>query len=178
MHLINYITLTLAASLSACAGMGSQTSHHPIAVPEAIKASTTEKYAFALPAKGVQIYECKAGADGKFSWAFVAPEAELLDLQGKRVGKHYGGPTWELDDGSKTVGTVKQRADAPVKGAIPWLLLSAKHSGKVGQFSPVTSLQRVNTIGGVAPETACVAGNAGTIAKTPYTADYYYFVNK
>jgi hypothetical protein len=147
-------------------------------VPESLKASANEKYAFALPAMGVQIYECKAGADGKFSWAFVAPEAELTDLQGKRVGKHYGGPSWELDDGSKTVGTVKQRSDAPVKGAIPWLLLSAKASGKPGQFNSVTILQRVNTVGGVAPESAYTAGNSGAMARVPYTADYYYFIGK
>jgi Protein of unknown function (DUF3455) len=178
MILRKYSALALATSLTGCTGISMQASQHPIAVPEAIKASANEKFAFALPAKGVQIYECKADTSGKFSWAFVAPEAELLDLHGKRSGKHYGGPTWELDDGSKTVGTVKQRADAPAKGAIPWLLLSAKPSGKTGQFSPVISLQRVNTLGGVAPETACAANNSGAIARIPYTADYYYFVNK
>ena len=74
-----------------------------------------------VPARGVQIYECR---DAK--WVFVAPEADLFDRSGKRIGTHYAGPAWESADGSKVVGAVKARSDAPAAGAIPWLLLSTK----------------------------------------------------
>src|SRR5215207_3627069 len=50
-------------------------------------------------AEGAQIYECKAGADGKLAWAFREPIATLL-LDGKTVGRHYAGPNWEHTDGS------------------------------------------------------------------------------
>jgi len=55
---------------------------------------------------GVQIYVSKPGAmvAGAFEWMLKAPEAVLLDSDGKKIGKHYAGPTWEANDGSKAVG--------------------------------------------------------------------------
>jgi hypothetical protein len=109
----------------------------------------------------------------------VAPEADLFDARGNRAGRHYAGPHWEATDGSKILGTVKERADAPVGDAIPWLLLAAKSVGSEGSFSKVTSIQRVNTMGGVAPKTGCAqAAAAGAPARISYTADYYFFTAK
>ena len=45
-------------------------------------------------AEGAQVYECKAGADGKLAWAFREPIATLL-VDGKTIGRHYAGPNWE-----------------------------------------------------------------------------------
>jgi hypothetical protein len=78
-------------------------------------------------------------------------------------------------DGSKIAGTVKERADAPLADAIPWLLLTAKSVGPEGSFSKVTSIQRVNTVGGVVPTTGCSEATAGAAARISYTADYYFF---
>ncbi len=144
-------------------------------IPPALRAAANEKSTLTLPAIGVQIYECRASA-GKHEWAFVAPEADLFDTNKRLVGKHYAGPTWELADCSKTMGALKNRADASAPGAIPWLLLSAKSTGLAGALEKVTSLQRVNTVGGIAPSAACGAGNVGEKARVPYTADYIYFV--
>jgi Protein of unknown function (DUF3455) len=129
---------------------------------------------FTYAAIGVQIYECKV-VDGKPAWAFVAPEADLFDGSGKRVGKHYAGPSWESDDGSKIVGTLKARADAPRAGAIPHLLVTTKAEAKPGVFASITSLQRINTMGGVAPSAPCVAADAGKQVRVYYSADYKYF---
>jgi hypothetical protein len=120
-----------------------------------------------VPAKGVQIYECRGE-----KWAFVAPDADLFDASGKPIGRHYAGPHWEAADGSKVVASVKSRADAPAANAIPWLLLSAKSVGGEGAFSKVSSIQRVATAGGLAPQGACVSGAQ---ARVNYTADYYFF---
>ena len=159
------------AALAACAGTPDL-----VAVPDSIKGSVAEKVAMVVPAKGVQIYECRAkqGQPGVFEWAFVGPEADLFNAAGTKVGKHYGGPTWESADGSKFAGAVKARADAPQAGAIPWLLLTTTQSGAKGSFSSVTAVQRVNTVGGVAPVATCSQTNAGSAARVPYTADYYF----
>src|SRR5690242_1800529 len=101
-------------------------------IPDSLKPAAGESLAMVVAAKGVQIYECRAG-----EWAFVAPEAELFDPSGKTVGRHYAGPSWEAADGSKVVGTVKARANAPAPDAIPWLLLGAKSVGSEGTFSKV-----------------------------------------
>jgi hypothetical protein len=31
----------------------------------------------------------------------VAPEADLFDARGNRIGRHYAGPHWRSTDGSK-----------------------------------------------------------------------------
>ena len=141
-----------------------------VQVPENLNPGANESLALVVPAKGVQVYECR---DGK--WAFVAPEAELFDRSGRKIGRHYAGPHWEAADGSKVVGAVKQRADAPAAGNIPWLLLGTKSVGSAGTFSKVTSIQRVATVGGVAPVGGCAQGAQ---ARVDYTADYYFFSAK
>ena len=101
-------------------------------------------------ATGFQIYVCRPDADGKPAWTLKAPEAELFDEQGKSIGKHFGGPTWQLNDGSQITGKMAAKADAPDPKAIPWLLVTVTgHSGS-GKLSGVTSIQRVNTVGGLA----------------------------
>ncbi len=163
---------------AACASPQRPTSM--VKVPDKLKPGANEALAMIVPAKGVQIYECRARKDqvGGYEWAFVAPEADLFDARGNRTGRHYAGPHWESTDGSKILGTVKERADAPVADAIPWLLLTAKSVGSEGSFSKVTSIQRVNTVGGVAPKAGCSQAAAGTSARSNYTADYYFFTAK
>ena len=151
-----------------------------VSVPANLKPQSNESLATIVRAKGVQVYECRAKKDqaGGYEWAFVAPEADLFDVNGKALGRHYAGPRWQSTDGSTIVGTLKERADAPAANAIPWLLLSAKSVGPDGAFSRVTSIQRVNTVGGVAPQEGCSQASAGTAARINYTADYYFFTAK
>jgi Protein of unknown function (DUF3455) len=168
----------LVSLIAACASPQPPTS--TVKVPEKLKPGANESVAMIVPARGVQIYECRAKKDqvGGYEWAFVAPEADLFDARGNRIGRHYAGPHWESTDGSKILGTLKERADAPVADAIPWLLLAAKSVGPDGSFSKVTSIQRVNTVGGVAPTGGCSPATAGTPARINYTADYYFFTTK
>ncbi len=62
-----------------------------------------------LHAVGAQIYQCKAGSDGKLAWAFREPIATLI-ADGQTVGRHYAGPIWEHADGSAVTG--KELANA------------------------------------------------------------------
>ena len=166
------VRILLLASLAAgCASEPAPT----VTVPGNLRAGANESLMMIVPAKGVQIYECRAAKGGGFEWAFIAPEADLFDARGNRIGRHYAGPHWEATDGSKVVGAVKERADAPAADAIPWLLLGAKSVGPQGSFSRVTSIQRVSTVGGVPPKTGCSKATAGTPARVNYTADYYFF---
>lgn len=157
---------TPIVAIAALAGCASS-----VSVPDSLKPAAGESLALVVPAQGDQIYECRAGR-----WAFVAPEAELFNRAGKKIGRHYAGPHWESLDGSRIVGAVKARADAPRAGDIPWLLLSAKSVGAEGAFSKVTSIQRVTTMGGSAPIEPC--SQDGRRVRVPYTADYYFFKAK
>ena len=161
--------------LAACAGMKPAATAD---VPEQLKPGANESLAMITVAKGVQIYECRASHDrtAEYGWVFVAPEAELFDATGtKKIGKHYAGPHWEAADGSRIVGAVKERAEAPAAGSIPWLLLATKSVGPEGSFSRVTSVQRLHTVGGTPPKGGCFEAEAGTQVRIGYSADYYFF---
>lgn len=174
MNQSSYAVLSIALALAGCA------SALPANVPQQLQPEAADSHPLTLSAKGVQIYECRASksAAAGYEWTFVAPGAELFDARGRVVARHGAGPIWQASDGSRIVGTVKQRADAPTPGAIPWLLLNARSVGPDGVFSGVTSVQRVNTAGGVAPSTGCAHETAGTIARVDYTADYVFFTNQ
>ncbi len=73
-----------------------------------------------LHAAGAQIYDCKPGKDGKLNWVFREPVATLI-LDGKTVGRHYAGPTWEHADGSVVTGKVAATAPAATANDVPWL---------------------------------------------------------
>src|SRR6266446_2945429 len=78
------------------------TAHAETPLPDAI-AAPGEAVVLAVHAEGAQVYECKAGAEGKLAWAFREPIATLM-ADGKTVGRHYAGPNWEHVDGGAVVG--------------------------------------------------------------------------
>jgi hypothetical protein len=138
-------------------------------LPEAI-AAPGETAVLTLHAEGAQVYECKAGADGTLAWALREPIATLLS-EGKTVGRHYAGPTWEYSDGSTVVGQVVGTAPGGVAMDIPWLKLGVTSRRGNGVLGPVTTVQRINTAGGKL-NGACY--KAGSYESVPYSADYVF----
>ena len=147
------------------------------AVPDNLKPPATQTLMLETLAAGVQIYECQMSkADpARYEWVFKAPEAALTDRAGKILGKHYAGPTWEGNDGSKVAGAVKANAASPDANAIPWLLLGSKANSGAGLFGRSQSIQRIATVGGKAPAPSCSAAEAGKEARVVYTATYYFY---
>jgi len=145
-------------------------------LPEAIRAPAGEVVVLRAHATGFQVYTCAKSDSGQAQWTLKAPDAVLHDKKGQAIGQHFAGPTWKHHDGSEVVGKLVARADAPDKGSIAWLLLTAtSHSGQ-GVFSDVTSIQRVHTKGGEAPSgDSCSAANQGAETKVRYSADYYFY---
>jgi hypothetical protein len=138
-------------------------------LPEAIVAPG-ETVVLTLHAEGAQVYECKAGTDGKLAWAFREPIATLL-ADGKTVGRHYAGPNWEHSDGSAVVGKAAGNAPGATPNDIPLLKLAVISQRGSGILTGVTTVQRINTIGGKL-EGAC--DKAGTFKSAPYSADYVF----
>lgn len=154
--------------------------HTPAAVPDQLRVSDAEVHLMTVQARGVQIYECRAKHGSQsFEWGFVAPEAELFDSNGQKVGTHYAGPTWHSLDGSRVTGTVKASAVSPRSGSVAWLWLTARSAGPDGVLAKVTSVQRIHTVGGVAPDAAaCAPESKATQRRVQYTADYVFFKAK
>src|SRR5262245_24405994 len=136
-----------------------------------LQAPEGHKVAAYAYAEGVQIYRWNSDTR---KWDFVAPEAVLYANANAPgvVGTHYIGPTWESNSGSYVVGRVLERC-TPNPNAIPWLLLEAVDSDGPGVLGGVTHIQRLNTVGGLAPSEP--GEFPGEEARVPYAADYFFY---
>ena len=130
--------------------------------------------AIVLFGKGVQIYEC-AQADAGYAWRLKAPEATLTDAAGQIAGRHFGGPSWQAQDGSRIIGNVLASSQSPQPDSIPWLVLGVKAHGGSGLFADVTHVVRTDTKGGMAPKDGCDAPHAGADIRVDYSATYTFF---
>jgi hypothetical protein len=146
-------------------------------VPQQLQPPANEQFLLQVHAKGDQIYTCKSDA-AQFTWTLKAPDAQLFDKDGKTFGKHFAGPSWEANDGSRVTGKAVANSPSPDGNSIPWLLVTIlSHEGS-GVLSRATSIQRVNTQGGKAPASGCDASHMGQEVRVPYSADYRFYAAK
>lgn len=179
----NIALSTLAATLlAACGSMSGMKSmdmpmYSQASLPTAVQVPAGNKVAMETVGVGEITYACNPKKDmaGQFEWVFAGPDAKLNDRSGKQVGKYYGPPaTWESMDGSKLTGA--QVAVAPSSaGNIPLQLVKANPAMGMGAMAGVTYIQRVATMGGVAPAMPCDAGTAGSKQIVKYQADYIFY---
>jgi uncharacterized protein DUF3455 len=162
----------VALMLGACA---SAPVPQTAGLPENLRVPEGQQLLLHAAARGAQIYTCKTKASEPlaFEWILQAPEADLFDPSGAKIGRHYAGPTWESADGSRVEGEVIQRS--PVQGAIPRLLLRAKSTAGSGLLASTQYVQRLDTIGGVAPAAGCDKEHAGAQARVDYSATYDFY---
>jgi hypothetical protein len=163
----------LLAAASACPS-------RPVAaqqIPQQIQPPVNEQLLLQVHAKGDQIYSCKS--DGaQFNWTLKAPDAQLFDKSGKAFGKHFAGPSWEANDGSRVTGKAVANVPSPDAGSVPWLLVNILTHDGTGVLSRATTIQRVNTKGGKAPASGCDASHTGQELRVPYEADYLFYAPK
>ena len=143
-----------------------------LVVPATLIPPAGNKLDSVFKANGVQIYGC---TDAK--WALVEPAASLTGITLKPVRRvnaiHYVGPSWQSDsDGSYVKGRSPVSAPSATPNSIAQLLVTADITRGTGTFGGVTFIQRLATVGGVAPATACTAGETTSVR---YTAVYRFF---
>src|SRR5258706_9489846 len=143
-------------------------------VPQQLQPPANEQLLLQVHAKGDQIYTCK-GDGAQYSWVLKAPEAQLFDENGKLFGKHFAGPSWEANDGSRVTGKAVANAPSPDANSIPWLLVNIVTHEGTGVLSSATTIQRLNTKGGKAPASGCDTSHVGQEVRAPYTADYLFY---
>lgn len=183
MHIINIkniiglvalLSVAVLALASAAAVRADDNIQAPDLPPscDSLQVRLGNKAFFRTYALGVQVYRWNGG-----SWDFVAPVANLYADANYRseIGLHYAGPTWESNSGSKVIAArVPGTGCSPDPAtAIPWLLLKTVSTDGPGIFHQVTYIQRVNTVGGLAP--AAPGSFVGAEARVPYTAEYYFY---
>lgn len=169
--LVVLLTLTglAPASIPAAPADNKNSPDLPSPLCDSVEVPSGNKVAGHAYALGVQLYRWNGA-----SWVFVEPVATLFDdaAYQKKVGIHYVGPTWESNGGSKVVAA-RLTGCSPEPTAIPWLLLKAVTNDGPGVFGSTTYIQRVNTVGGLAP--TAPGRSIGAVAEVPYTAEYYFY---
>ena len=130
---------------------------------------------------GTQDYICLPSG-----WTFFGPQATLFNERDRQIITHFLSPnpfengtsrvTWQDSEDTSKVWGLALRAVTVDPGAIPWVLLQVvgAEDGPTGgdELSETTYIQRLNTVGGLAPSTACTVG---MMALVPYTADYFFY---
>jgi Protein of unknown function (DUF3455) len=114
---------------------------------------------------GDQVYGCVND-----HWELKAPDAKLINQEGSVIGRHFAGPTWQLNDGSWVKGRAVAKQVAPDATAVPWLLLESV--GGTGRLATVRFIQRTGTHGGNAPDGSC---RQSATRGVPYTATYSFY---
>jgi hypothetical protein len=147
---------------------------------------------------GSQDYVCAASGSG-VAFVLTTPEAVLFDNPARRVINHFFSPnpveggtiraTWQSTRNSSVfwgqlvhAATFATDPDFVASDAIAWLTLSRagvlEGSGNGDNLANATFVQRVNTVGGLAPSIGCNSpGDIGTTALVPYEADYVFYRN-
>src|ERR1700730_6223826 len=163
-----------AATLLAATASGLSFSVAAQQIPQQLQPSAAEQLLLQVHAKGDQVYACKSDA-AQFTWTLKAPDAQLFDKDGMPFGKHFAGPSWEANDGSRVTGKAVANSPSPDADSIPWLLVNIiGHEGS-GLLSRAKTSQGLNTQGGKAPSSGCDAAHAGQEIRVPYAADYLFY---
>jgi Protein of unknown function (DUF3455) len=190
----NHLAALLCVAALGCA-VPASAAHAEPALPAKLVPEGVTPY-LRTHAIGTQNYVCVATGSG-LAWRFAGPQATLfVTVLGfeQQATTHFLSPnpdeagfpraTWQGSfDSSRVWARATQIVDDPAivgAGNIPWLLLqrAGGSRGPTGGslLSQATWIQRIRTVGGVAPATGCSESiHAGALALVPYSTDYVFF---
>jgi hypothetical protein len=168
----------------------------PPTVPAKIQPDEGSRLFLVGHAYGTQNYICLPSGAG-FKFVLFTPEATLFEHRAKQVITHFFSPnpeenntvraTWQHSRDSsivwaKAIDSIDHTSNPELvaEGAIPWVLLGkagvAEGPGGGDTLTKTTFVQRLNTVGGVAPATGCASlADVGKQAFQPYEADYFFY---
>lgn len=150
-------------------------------IPDSLQVPEGNKFFLQTFATGVQIYEIQRSATdpGNLVWVNIAPKAALYTKPEfvNQIIDHFAGPSWQFIKGPfKNEKVVAKRVQGvtPDPTAIQWLLLKADDALST-PGNPVTFIQRICTVGGLAPTTIPGGAQVGQLDSIPYTASYLFY---
>jgi hypothetical protein len=144
--------------------------------PALAAAAAEQPAALVFTGRGTQIYSCQDTGSG-YGWVLKGPNARLYNASGQVVGRHFLGPRWEANDGSRIKGQVLVASPSPEarQRNAPWLVLRADVEEGTGIFGQVRIVTRTNTRGGAAPASVCGPKQNDQTVNEPYSATYTFF---
>jgi hypothetical protein len=163
----------------------------PPAVPAGIQVPEGNEAFLLGRGVGTQNYVCQPSSSlGRVAWTLFTPQATLFSDEAEQLITHFFSPnpdeggivrvTWEDSQDTSTVWARAIASASVTSDAVAWLLLQAV-GAKAGPLGGVTLsgtsfIQRVNTVGGLAPATGCDHLNdVGNKRFVPYMADYFFY---
>jgi len=170
----------------------------PPSVPDRLNVPEGNELFLIGHAFGTQDYVCAASGTG-VAFVLTTPEAVLFDNPARRIINHFfsanpfeGGTvraTWQSTRNSSAfwgkldkAATFQTDPDFVAPDAIAWLLLSRagvlEGSGNGDNLFQATFVQRINTVGGLAPSIGCNSpDDLRKAVFVPYEADYVFYTN-
>jgi hypothetical protein len=189
---LTFVTAVLAVTVAAPRAAGADIV--PPVVPAKLQAPAGDRPFLVGHAYGTQNYICLPAGKNGAAWTFFGPQATLFSDEGEQLTTHFLSPnpdengtsraTWQDSRDTSSVWAVAIAISSDpafvAPGSIPWLLLEvvgSQYQPAWGdRLAPTTVIQRVNTLGGVAPATGCkLSADVGKKVLVPYTADYYFY---
>ena len=170
----------------------------PPSVPDQLNVEEGNEPFLLGHAIGTQNYSCQPSGAG-VAWVLFTPQATLFDDDGRQLITHFSSPnpvenslvraSWQHSrDTSRVWAKLVQSATSSTDpafvrpDAIAWLLLNVKDTGRQAgptggsTLTQTTFIQRVHTVGGLAPSTGCLQStDLGNKAFVPYRADYFFY---
>jgi hypothetical protein len=186
--------ITCASAFTLVTAVGAQADDlTPPRVPDAIQVPPEAELFLIGHGVGTQNYVCVPSGSG-FAFTLFTPQATLFTDDRQQIIHHFFSPnpfeggtirvTWEDSRDTSTVwgfaaGVSTDRAFVR-KDAVAWLRvdISGAAVGPTGgdTLTGTKFVQRINTVGGLAPAELCVgATDIGKKAFVPYEADYLFY---
>jgi Protein of unknown function (DUF3455) len=197
---ITLLTLFFAASANAQMIATEKTTITVPPVPDDVKVETGNEAFLVGHGVGTQNYSCqpcdptKPNCPNGVAFTLFTPQATLFNDQGEQLITHFFSlnpfepgvirVTWESSRDTSTIWAKATGSSTDSHfvnlGAVAWLRLQVVGAlaGPTGgdKLVKTTFVQRLNTVGGLAPSTGCSSSaDLGNKAFVPYTADYFFY---
>jgi len=164
--------LCLSAFVMLCGATSTASTANAVATSTTFD-SASKTVLLSVQAAGVQIYECRANEAGLLTWTFREPLAILMS-DGETVGRHFRGPSWQLNDGGKVVGKVVAQKPGASEKDITLLHLDVSDREGTDLLTRAIAIERVDTHGGAF---AGLCQQTGELHLEPYSARYVFFAD-
>ena len=180
------------------AAIQSSVNGKPPSVPAGIGVEPGNEVFLVGHGRGTQNYVCSPCDPTRpkcplgVAFTLFTPQATLFNDQNEQLTTHFFSPnplengimrvTWQDSRDTSTVWAKLVNSVTVDPNAIGWLLLNVKDTGtRVGptggdRLTKTTFIQRVNTVGGLAPTVGCLSSrDLGHQASVRYSADYFFY---
>jgi hypothetical protein len=205
LHVAGIVTLGMTLTIAAPRSVHADDRITTPSAPDQIQVESGNRVRFVGHGVGTQNYMCLPAANG-VAFKLFTPEATLFNNDGtQQLTTHFFSPNLNPDAGTgadelnaSRVTRESSRDTSSVWGqviasatlatdpafvdpnAIAWLLVEivGRQQGSTGgeRLTDTTFVQRLHTVGGLAPSTGCAsAADIGRQAFMPYTADYVFY---